>query len=321
MKQRVILSVGILLILIFFGALAYTLLNSAPKNTITFVYSNKVNYEPMIIATEKGYFEDEGLDIKVSTVVGGIQAAEAIATGSADAAAMGDAPAVMLMSKHLPVKVIARYGGGDKIHRLVSLRTITSPDDLEGKRIGLQLGSSTHGGFMLWASAHNLDISKINLVALNPLDMPDALNTGQIDAMAGSEPWPTNVETLCKDKVHELADFSGLGNSFPHVLVVTERLISKNPQAVEGLIRAIHRSVDYLKNNPDAASEITSKYIGLPKEIQKRCTNRLLWEIGWEDQDLQSMRITANFLKDFGKIEKVPDFDNFVDSHSIRKIK
>ena len=144
-----------------------------------------------------------------------------------------------------------------------------------------------------------------------------ALNTGQIDAMAGSEPWPTNVETLCKDKVHELAYFSDLGNTFPHVLVVTERLILKNPQAVEGLIRAIHRSVEYIKNNPDESAEITSKYIGLPKEIQKRCTNRLVWQIGWEDQDLQSMRITAKFLKDFGKIKEIEDFHNFVDSRYI----
>ncbi len=317
MKQKVVLlAVGILLI--FIGAVcAYTILNSTPKNMITFVYSNKVNYEPMIIATEKKYFEDEGLDIKVATVVGGIQAAEALATGSADAAAMGDAPAIMLMSKNIPVKIVARYGGGDKIHRLVALHNIISPEGLEGKRIGLQLGSSTHGGFMLWASANNVDMSKVHIVALNPLDMPDALNTGQIDAMAGSEPWPTNVETLCRDKVYELADFSGLGNTFPHVLVVTERLIEKNPQAAEGLIRAIHRSVEYIKNNPDGAAEITSKYIGLPKKIQKRCTNRLVWQIGWEDQDLQSMHITAKFLKDFGKIKEIPDFHNFVDSRYI----
>jgi len=313
MKQRMVL-LAVSTLLIFFAVIcAYTIVNSTHKNTITFIYSNKVNYEPMIIATEKRYFEDEHLDIKVSTVVGGIQAAEAIATGSADAAAMGDAPAIMLMSKNIPVKIVARYGGGDTIHRLIALRSITSPEALSGKRIGLQLGSSTHGGFMLWASANNLDMAKVDLVALNPLDIPDALNTGQIDAMAGSEPWPTNAETLCRDKVYELADFSGLGNTFPHMLVVTERLIGKNPQAVESLIRAIQRSVDYIKNNPDGTAEITAKYIGLPKKIQKRCTNRLSWEIGWEEQDLQSMHITAGFLKDFGKIKKVPDFHNFID--------
>jgi len=70
---------------------------------------------------------------------------------------------------------------------------------------------------------------------------------------------------------------------------------------------------DYIKNNPDGTAEITAKYIGLPKKIQKRCTNRLSWEIGWEEQDLQSMHITAGFLKDFGKIKKVPDFHNFID--------
>lgn len=314
MQNKIIFAL-ITVVFLFFSVIWVVYVTTAKHDKqITLVYSNKVNYEPLIIATEKGYFKDEGLDVKVHIVVGGIQTAEALATGSADAGAMGDAPAVILMSKKIPVKIVARYGEGDKIHRLVALRSITTPQDLECRRIGLQLGSSTHGGFMLWTANNHFDLDRLNIVPLNPLDMPEAMNTGQIDAMAGSEPWPVNVETLCRDKVHELADFSGLGNTFPHVLVVTEKLIAKHPEAVKGLIRGICRAVADINSNPDEAAEITSKTIGLPKTKQKKCTDRLNWEVDWTERDLQSMHITASFLKDFGKIQEIPALKEFIDT-------
>lgn len=145
MKQRLLFAAVVLFL--FFGAVCtFRLLNFIPENTIAFVYPNKVNYEPMIIATEKRYFADEGLDIKVRTVVGGIQAAEAIAAGSVDAAAMGDAPAIMLMSKHIQVKVIARYGGGDKIHRIVAFLPLTKSLLYHPNDVDREIGNEDGGG-------------------------------------------------------------------------------------------------------------------------------------------------------------------------------
>jgi NitT/TauT family transport system substrate-binding protein len=292
--------------------------NAGQKKKITLVYSNKVNYEPFIIAREKDFFKKEGLDVDAKVVVGGIQAAEALFTGSADAAAMGDAPAVILMSKNAPVKIVARYGEGDKIHRLLVSQMIKSPEELEGKRVGIQFGSSTHGGFLLWTKKIGLHIRAIHIIPLNPLDFPEAMNTNQIDAMAGSEPWPTNVEKLCKDKVYELADFSGLGNTFPHVLMVTERLITKYPEEVKKLVRAIGKAVAFINNEREKAAEITSKYIGLQMSDQIKCTARLSWNMGWKEQDLRSMQKTAEFLKEFGKINNIPNIIDFINTRYLK---
>jgi NitT/TauT family transport system substrate-binding protein len=318
-KRKLIPILIIVALVVGAAALLVTTSTSAgQKNKITLVYPHKVNYEPFIIAEEKGFFKEEGLDVDVKVVVGGIQAAEALAVGSADAGAMGDAPAVLLMSKNAPVKIAARYGSGETIHRLLASTDIKSPKELEGKRIGIQFGSSTHGGFMLWAKKTRLEISTVTIVPLSPLDLPEAMNTRQIDAMAGSEPWPTNVEKLCKDKVHQLADFSRLGNTFPHVLVVTHKLAARSPGDVKKLVRAITRAAGYIRNNSEKAAEITSKYTGLSIQDQVRCTARLSWEIGWMEQDLKSIQKTAQFLKDFGKISEIPDMVEFINKSYLK---
>lgn len=290
------------------------------KKKVILVFSHKVDYEPMMIASEKSYFKEEGLDINIKKVVGGIQAAEAIATGAADIGAMGDAPAIIVTSKRNPVKIIARYGGGEKMHRVIVQKDIILPKDLEGKRVGIQLGSSTHGGFIQWTQKNGVNIEKIKLVSIIPVDMPDAMKTFQIDAMAGSEPWPTNVETYCGESVYELADFSNLGNTFPLVLVATEKLLSESPETIESILRAIKRGTEFINHHFNDAAQIALRYTGLSLENQKKCMGSLFWEVGFDQTDLNSLQITAQFLNNFSKIESIPDFNNIIDTSILELI-
>ena len=312
--MKKLLSLSIITITVLIGSSCF---QTDPKSPIRLVYSNKVNYEPFIIANDLGYFKESGLNVQINLVPGGIHAAEALITGSADVGAMGDAPAVILVSRQAPVKIVARYGKGEKIHRLLAIDAVKVPEDLEGKRLGIQAGSSTHGGFLLWAESRELKIEDITVVPLHPLDLPEAMQTRQIDAMAGSEPWPTNVENLCGDTVHELADFSGLGNHFPHVLVVTKRLMANHPGAVKKLIYATSKATSFLIEHPEKAAKITSQQIGLSMQNQMRCTSRLNWGVGWDEQDSKSMEITSEYMKRFGKIEHIPDLEAYTDIQTV----
>jgi len=206
MKGKGILALAIVSILVVAGLVsAFVLWNSAESEMeLTITYSNKVDYEPFIVAEELGYFEEEDLNVTTLVVSGGIQSAEAIMTGAADVGAMGDAPATQLLDKNTDAMIVCRYSGGEGMHRYIAQEDILTPKDLEGKKVGIQMGSSTHGSFMQWADANGISMSDVTLVPMNPADMPSAMETGQIDAMAGSEPWPTNVEKVCGEKVHEI---------------------------------------------------------------------------------------------------------------------
>jgi NitT/TauT family transport system substrate-binding protein len=277
-------------------------------------YGKKIHYAPQIVALKQGYFADEGLAIDAKAVQAGIQAAEALTSGSADAAVMGDAPAIIAAASGMPVKIIASYGGGERMHRLVAgpKSGIRTPADLKGKRVGVQMGSSTHGAFLLFLDKNGLSANDLELVPLNPSDMPEAMLVDQIDAGVGSEPWPSNIEERVKGS-SEVATLSGLGNNYPLVMLVTARYAQAHPEAVVAALRATQQAVDLMHTDADRAAGLISEATGVPVERERKIMDTLEWGVVLDDATINSLKQTADFLHSQGKIQSVPDWDKAVD--------
>ncbi len=284
---------------------------AATVEPLRLAYAHKVCYEPFIIAGAINLFAEEGLKVECKLVGGGIQAAESLVTGAADIAAMGDAPFLIAASRNSAIRLLTRYGGGEKMHRVIARTGIVDIRALQQARIGIQLGSSTHGAFIAWAETVGLDPGGMRFISLRPLDMPQAMQTGQIDVMAGSEPWPSNVEALCGGKVHELADFSSLGNTFPLVIAGKNAVTEKRPQDIAKLLRALRKAVAFMHDNRAETVRLAAAAIGLPETQQETCTYRLFWDVGFTARDRAGMTMTAQQLQQLGKIEKIPALDAY----------
>ena len=282
-------------------------------------YSNKVDYEPLMVAVDKGFFRDEGLVVKPLIVTGGIESAEALATGAADIAAMGDAPAVISVSRYPVNRIVCAYGGGSQRHRLIASAAVRTPADLVGRRLGLQLGSSTHGCFLAWAKANGLDPAHVEVINLKPSEIPMAMAAGQLDAMAGSEPWATNTEKQCGKAVHELAHFGGHMGTPLLVLIASGRLLESRPEAVTKVIRAVGRAVAWMQAHPERAAAICAPLTGLSLQDQRRCTATLTWGLRWEPADAEALAMMAGFLMAHGKIATLPDLAAAVDTRPLRE--
>jgi ABC-type nitrate/sulfonate/bicarbonate transport system substrate-binding protein len=309
---KFVILVAIVVVMASAGVAAIAI-NGSGDDALSIAYSNKVDYEPLIIAKELDLYAEEDVRVTPYTVTGGIQAAEALATGAVDLAAMGDSPALLLLSQNSEMRIVGRYGGGEGMHRIVGWTDITSPLDLTGKSVGIQFGSSTHGAFLSWADLNGLDLSEVTLVPLSPTDMPQAMATRQIDAMAGSEPWPTNVENTCGDQVHEIGNSSRLGNSFPLVLVTTKSVIDTRSSELQSAMNAISKAVDIINQDRGYAASICCNLTGLCAKDQLRCMEPLFYEMGFNQTDKDSMELTASFLAEYGKIQGVPPLDDLVD--------
>ena len=304
--------VMIILITSAMGA-AYLLLPSSGDSEITIAYSEKINYETLMVASDEGMFEGQGLNVTAKMVTGGIQAAEALITGSADLAAMGDAPAVQLITKGVGAKIVARFIGGPGMHRFIAWNDMVEPKDLEGMSIGLQLGSSTHGAFLQWCEANGVNVDNVTIVPMDPLNIPIAMSTRQIDAMAGSEPWAVNTENLCGDEVHEIGNSSELGSTFPIMLVASERALQGKAEAIGKVLRALDQANQFIVDNWDEAMRDCADHTGLNLEDQSDCSGLQFYEVGFNVTDVQSMNMTAMALLDFGKIDEMPVVMDHVD--------
>jgi aliphatic sulfonates family ABC transporter substrate-binding protein len=288
---------------------------------LTLTYSNKIDYEPLIIAQEKGFFRDEGLKVEALVVSGGIQSAEALATGSADMGAMGDAPAVTLMSKNMGAKMVARYGDGEGQHRLVGWTDISSVSDLQGKKVGVQFGSSSQGALLRLLEANGMSDDDVTQVPLSPADMPNAVKTHQVDAIIGSEPWPNNVENANGADVHEIANSSGLGSTYPLVLMVTQKLASEKPEAITAALRAMDRAIEYMESDHDDAIALCAGKIGISAKDEEKCLTTVNYALGIEQADIDSLRSVGEFLLSSGKISALPDIEAAINRAHLDAVK
>jgi NitT/TauT family transport system substrate-binding protein len=291
--------------------------SDAPKSgaaKVRFAYARKIQYAPQILAAETGLFTGAGFEVESQIMLGGIQCAEALTTGAADVAAMGDVPALIAASSGMPVKIVCRYGGGERMHRIVAgpksgIKTIA---DLAGKKIAVQKGSSTHGAFLHFCQKHGLDDGRVTIVDLHPKHMPEAIAAGQVDAIVGSEPWPTNVEAAVEGS-HEVCCLSGLGNDFPHVVVVSTRFAEAHPDQVRAVVQAVADAVAKMNANPAASAASIAQVTGVPTEREQRIMQSLDWHIALDETVRASLQQTAEFLHENGRIPKVPDLATVLD--------
>ncbi len=300
-----------------------------PDDEISIAYSEKVNYETIIVANEKGWLSEEGISGKV--VVGGIEAAEALLTGSVQFAAMGDGPAVTLAAKNSHVKILARFIDGENAHRFIANRSlIPNIESIAGEglgqgdnplKVGVQGSSSTHAALLNWMSKNGITPGvDLQIVTMKPTELPLAVKAGELAMMAGSEPWAVNTENECGDDVYEIGTSAGLESTYPILLLTTDRVIERHPDAVRGVLRAMDRANQFINDDWGEAMEICSSRTGLSMEDQIRCSDPQRYELGFEDSDILSFNIAAKAMLLFGSIEALPVVDDHVELSFLREI-
>ena len=285
---------------------------------IIFAHQDRVAGIIATIAFEKGFFEEEGLNMKQMRFTSGPACAEALLYADADFGTMGDTTAISSVAQGHPVTIIASHGSGENRHRIMvsDESGIESIADLEGKRIAVKYGTSTHGGMLLFASANGLDLSD-ELIDLRPSEQLTALATGSVDAMVASEPTPSQAEA--DGYGHELATLGGLNNTYPILILVSNDFAENNPDKVVSVLRALEKATEYVQENPEEAAVIQGEINGIDAEIIENAMLRHDYELDMSERTVESLISTSEFLVSIGNINTVPDFNNVTDPSYLEK--
>ena len=141
---------------------------------------------PVLIAKEKGYFADEGLDVEVFQFNSGPLVHQALAAGELDMAYIGSPPVYHWFSRGLDSRILAKvnYGQAAVISRKDS--GINSLADLKGKKMaGVRKGSGMDvllRGYVL-GEAGKLEPDKdVQIVSMPSGNMDPAVEEGVVDA-------------------------------------------------------------------------------------------------------------------------------------------
>ena len=217
---------------------------------------------PMLVALNKGYFADEGLNVTIDQGEGSAATVTRIMGGAYDAG-FGDINAIIQNAAarpgEAPVMVFQMWNRPPFAIAVPSDSGITSPKDLEGKTIGGAQGTPTTRLFPVFARLNDIDVDTVGYESLAPNLQEPMLIRGDIDAA-----YTFTVSSwfnLIANRKDPAEDFTWLNyedygmDLYSNGVMVSRDLIENNPEAVAGLVRAVTKATMEITKNQDEAVE------------------------------------------------------------------
>jgi NitT/TauT family transport system substrate-binding protein len=169
-----------------------------------------VNNDSIWMALEKGFYQQEGLDVTYRLFPSGTTAFQAFQTGQGDIVMTGDLPSVQYFFRvkgdYRTIAVVERDAKG---YVAVAQRAITKPQDLIGKTVATRVGSTGSWFISEYLRKNGVDPSKVTVKNLDTQVLPAALCGGEIAAFFIWQPIGSRTLEICPDKAHYLTDATG----------------------------------------------------------------------------------------------------------------
>jgi len=270
-----------------------------------------VQFTPVYVAVEKGYFAEEGLEIEFDygmehdllKLVGTDELQFVIGSGD---------QVILARNQGLPVVYVLNWYRRFPV-AVASLEPLGSPQDLIGKDVGIPgLYGASYVGWLALIGAAGVDPSDVNLVSIGYTQV-ESMVTGQVDAAvvyAMNEPVQLRQEgyEVSVIRVSDYIDFVSNG------LITNEKTIAQDPELVRSVVRAMLRGLSDTLDDPDEAfticrrcvPEIDDQSAPLQRAVLREALNF------WRADDLGSSdpaawQASQAFMRQIGMIETEAD--------------
>jgi NitT/TauT family transport system substrate-binding protein len=261
---------------VLLAAFAHTV--SAQAGTaIHFTLDRKIDgtAAPFFLAIDKGYFNDEGLDVTIDVAAGGpADVFDRLAAGRADIAVsdlnllikLRDATgtpikAVFTVFDKPPYAIIARKSRG-----------VAAPRDLQGKKLGAPAADPTFAQWPVFAQVAGIDAGKVAIEEVGAAVSQPMLAAGEIDASTGFS-FTSYVDLKARGvppddlAVLLMADY-GLA-LYGDAVMVSPAFVEQKPDAVRAFLRAYVKALKDTARDPARAIEAVLRHSdGLNKDVE-----------------------------------------------------
>lgn len=271
-----------------------------------------------IVAQEKGFYTQAGIDLTIEQGKGSGSTAQLIASKVANFGFADGYVVANGVSKGMDLKMVASVFRRTPT-AVITLASsgITAPKMLEGKTIGIPTGSAQFQQWPAFMRGCGLDSSKIKIVNVDPAGAAPAVINGQVDAIAGfAQGWVPSIE-IRGSKQASMLWYADCGvNTVSNGIIVHNDFLKAQPALVRDFVAASLKGFLYARQNPEEAALIVKKYQPTSEVAISRRESELSWHswntantankpLGWmSDADWAS---TVEVLKLYGGVANPPD--------------
>lgn len=229
--------------------------------TVMLDWTPNTNHTGLFVALEKGYFKEQGLDVKIIQPSSDGTVEQLVATGKADFGVSQQEQVTTARTSDIPVVSLAAI----LQHNTSGFASVTSKNILTAK----DFENKTYGGWglpsedaMLKAlmQKENADFSKLKIVSIGAADQLTSLNK-DIDLTWIFYGW-TGIEAEMRNMALNmiwLKDVDPALDFYTPVLITGENMTKTKPELVRSFMKAVSEGYKYAISNPSDSAEILIK--------------------------------------------------------------
>jgi NitT/TauT family transport system substrate-binding protein len=208
-------------------------------------------YIPHYTALEKGWYRDEGLDVKILRGQGSGDTIKRIAAGQGEVG-IADISALIAARANTDVAVKAIALWYRRPPHGVFVRSdspIKTPKELEGKKLAISAGNSHQILWPVFEKLSGLKPSSVAWVTMDAASMPPSLIRGVTDAVPFFVVHEARIRKIAKQQnvdLRLLSAWADLGFDLSSTsLVAREDTIAKDPDGLKAFLRATLKGAAY----------------------------------------------------------------------------
>lgn len=267
------------------------------------------------LGLEKGFFRDEGIEIKVFTFPGGPPKMAAVVAGDLDMGTIGP-PGIIAASRGAGITFVSSGWTSDIYFFLIGSPDIENIEGLRGGRIAINnYGSGYDLALRVMLKAHALNPEQdVSIVAVGsgPAALA-ALESGQLSAAVVKEHLLSLAESRQTARLLG-ASWDYLPEFHQTSIFAADQFTEKHPEAVRRVLNAYWRAQIYALENEEAVIKFGAKFLDVDSAVLKSAWDRFKPHLRTSGEiEHAALQNTVDALFQFGFIEEPIDADSFVD--------
>ncbi|ALF56518.1 nitrate ABC transporter substrate-binding protein [Nostoc piscinale CENA21] len=285
------------------------------------LFGSFVGEYPGIIAQEKGFFQAQGVDVKIVYKRYGYAKLEQanFSAGKYDGISLSLGSFIILNATNPDIQgviVIDESTGADVVVAKSQIKTVA---DLKGKKLGANLGGFSEVFVTEMLKSANLTSDDISFVQSEALDIPQRLKNNVIQA---GHTWQPHLAEAVKLGGHILFSSKQTPGLILDMMVFRKDIIRDRPEDIRGFVRAWLQASTYWEAHLQEGNAIISKALNIPSHtlsleginLTDLAENRKFFQSSNPHSIYKTAKIYADFFIRAGNVTRLPELKGLFNS-------